>query len=121
MKLECPDREGIIEPVVFSDCTATVVPVMKSNNTSFQLSGDFKLTVIKTSKHDKYPIRTIEELFSTLKREKSFTKLDMSQTYQQHVFNDKSCKYVVIILIMVCFVTIGCQLECLQLLESSSE
>ena len=67
---------------------------MKSDKKSLRLSWNFKLTVNKASKIDKYPILEIEELFSTLAGEKFFTKLDMSQTYQQLVLDGESCRYV---------------------------
>lgn len=50
----------------------------------------------QVSKLGKYPIPKIEDLFVQLQGGRSFTKLDMSQAYQQIVLNEVSCKYVVV-------------------------
>ena len=95
-ELERLQKEGIIEPVQFADWAAPVVPVLKSDRKSLRLCGDFKLTVNKASKLDRYPIPKIEDLLSKLSGGKSFTKLDMAQAYQQLVLEEASRKYVVI-------------------------
>ena len=95
-ELDRLQSEGIIEPVQFADWAAPVVPVLKQDKKSLRLCGDFKLTVNKASKLDKYPIPKIEDLFAQLAGGKSFSKLDMSQAYQQLVLDEESRKYVVI-------------------------
>ena len=85
-----------IEPVQFADWAAPIVPVLKQDKKSLRLCGDFKLTVNQASKLDKYPIPKIEDLFSKLTGGKSFTKLDMSQAYQQLVLDKESREFVVI-------------------------
>ena len=57
--------------------------MLKSDKTSVRICGDFKLTVNQVSKLDRYPIPKIEDLFAQLAGGKSFTKLDLSQAYQQ--------------------------------------
>ena len=64
--------------------------------TSVHICGDFKLTVNQVSKLDRYPIPKIEDLFSQLAGGKSFTKLDLSQAYQQICLDVKSKPYVTI-------------------------
>ena len=44
------------------------------------------MTVNQASKLDRYPIPQVEDLLGTLAGGKSFTKLDVSQAYQQLVF-----------------------------------
>ena len=95
-ELDRLQRECIIEPVQFAEWAAPVVPVLKQDRKSLRLSGDFKLTVNKASKLDKYPIPKIEDLFARLAGGKSFSKLDMSQAYQQLVLDEESREYVVI-------------------------
>ena len=95
-QLDRLEREGIIEPVQFADWAAPVVPVLKQDKKSLRLCGDFKLTVNKASKLDKYPIPKIEDLFARLTGGKSFSKLDMSQAYQQLVLDEESHEYVMI-------------------------
>ena len=79
-ELDRLQREGIIEPVQFAEWAAPVMPVLKQDRKSLRLCGDFKLTVNKASKLDKYPIPKIEDLFAQLAGGKSFSKLDMSPT-----------------------------------------
>jgi len=95
-ELERLEKEGIIEPVQFAEWAAPVVPVLKSDKKSLRLCGDFKQTVNRASKLDKYPIPKIEDLFARLAGGKAFTKLDMSQAYQQLVLEEESRKFVVI-------------------------
>ena len=54
------------------------------------------MTVNHISKLDRYPIPKIEDLFATLEHGKEFTKLDLSQAYQQHTLDAESRNYVVI-------------------------
>ena len=89
-------QEGILTPIQHADWAAPIVPVMKADHQSVRICGDFKQTVNKASPLDKYPIPKIEDLFSQLAGGHKFTKLDMSQAYQQICLDDDSKKYVVI-------------------------
>ena len=89
-------QEGILSPIEHSEWAAPIVPVMKADCQSVRICGDFKQTVNKASPLDKYPIPKIEDLFSQLAGGQKFTKLDMSQVYQQICLDDESKKYVVI-------------------------
>lgn len=89
-------KEGTLEPVEYSDWAAPIVAVLKSDRKSIRICGDFRMTVNPISKLNKYPIPRIEDLFATLERRKTFTKLDLSQAYQQLSLDAKSRKYVVI-------------------------
>ena len=42
-EIECIEKEGVIEPVQFSDWAAPIVPVEKPDN-SVRLCGDYKVT-----------------------------------------------------------------------------
>ena len=95
-ELERLVSEGIIEPVQFADWAAPTVPVVKSDGKSLRICGDFKLTVNQASKLDRYPIPKVEDLFARLAGGKAFTKLDMSQAYQQLLLDEESRKYTVI-------------------------
>ena len=89
-------KEGTLEPVQFADWAAPIVPVLKADKSSVRICGDFKATVNQVSKLDRYPIPKIEDLFATLSGGKSFTKLDLSQAYQQVPLHESSKQYVVI-------------------------
>ena len=75
-------QQKIIEPIAYSDWAAPIVQVMKADGT-IRICGDFKLTVNKVSKLDRYPLPRIEDLFTNLFGGVAFTKLDLSQAYQQ--------------------------------------
>ena len=89
-------QEGILTPIQYSDWAAPIVPVMKADRQSVRICGDFKQTVNKVLPLDKYPIPKIEDLFSQVAGGQKFTKLDMSQAYQQICLDDESKKYVVV-------------------------
>jgi len=55
-----------------------------------------RLSIRRASKLDKYPIPKIEDLFARLAGGKAFTKLDMSQAYQQLALEEESRNFVVI-------------------------
>ena len=57
-------QENILTPIKHADWAAPIVPVMKADQQSVWICGDFKQTVNKASPLDKYPIPKIEDLFS---------------------------------------------------------
>ena len=54
------------------------------------------MTVNPVMKVHQFPVPTPEDLFATLARGTAFTKLDLSQAYQQVVLDPASRKYVTI-------------------------
>ena len=60
-------KEGIIEPVQFSEWAAPIVPVRKSDG-SVRICGDYRMTINQASKLDAYPLPKIEDLFTSLSR-----------------------------------------------------
>ena len=89
-------KEGTLEPVENADWAAPIVAVLKSDRKSVRICGDFRTTVNPISKLNQYPIPRVEDLFATLRGGKKFTKLDLSQAYQQLTLDEDSRKYVVI-------------------------
>ena len=87
--------EGTIEPVQFSEWAAPIVPIVKEDG-SVRICGDYKMTVNKVSKLDNYPIPKSEDLFASLNGGQQFTKLDMSQAYQQLKLDEHSKQYTTI-------------------------
>ena len=79
-----------------ADWAAPIVPILKLDGKSLRLCGDFKVTVNKAFKLDSYSIPKVEDLFATLAHGKAFSKLDMSQAYQQILLDDDSKKCVVV-------------------------
>ena len=91
-RLQCV---GVIRPVQFADWAAPIVPVQKSDG-RIRICGDYKITVNRAARLEKYPIPRIEELFASLAGGKAFTKLDLSHAYLQVPLDDESCHYVTI-------------------------
>ena len=72
-----------------------VVPIPKPDGT-VRLCGDFKITVNPALYIDQHPIPKAEDLFTTLAGGKKFSKLDLSQAYQQMLLHPDDQKYTTI-------------------------
>ena len=82
-------KEGTIEPVEFSEWATPIVPIVKEDGT-IRICGDYKQTINQAAKLENYPIPKIEDLYATLGEGKEFTKLDLSQAYQQLELDEES-------------------------------
>ena len=71
------------------------MPVEKSDG-NVRICGDYKVTVNRDAKLDKYPIPRIDDLFTRLAGGQRFSKLDLSHAYQQIQLDPDSRKYVTI-------------------------
>lgn len=94
-ELERLQTLGIIQPIQFSDWAAPIVPVLKDDG-RVRICGDYKVTVNRAAKVDKYPIPRIDELFTSLSGGKTFSKLDLSHAYLQVTLDEESREYVTI-------------------------
>ena len=61
LEFERLTKQGIIDPVKFSEWAAPIVPVLKPDN-SVRICGDYKVTVNLVSKLEQYPIPKLEDL-----------------------------------------------------------
>ena len=86
---------GVIEKVNYSDWAAPIVPVPKPDG-SIRICGDYKVTINPSLLVDQFSVPKTEDLFSTLAGGKKFSKLDLSQAYQQVLLEPDSRKYVTI-------------------------
>ncbi|GBP12725.1 Uncharacterized protein K02A2.6 [Eumeta japonica] len=73
---------GILKPVNYSDFASPIVPVLK-NNGSIRLCADCSVSFNKVLMIEKYPLPTVQGLFSKLHGGEQFTKLDLSMAYNQ--------------------------------------
>ncbi len=89
------EQLGVIEKVNYSDWGAPIVPVPKADH-SVRICGDYKVTINPVLQVDQFPLPKPEDLFATLAGGEKFTKLDLSQAYQQVVLEPESRKYVTI-------------------------
>ena len=94
-ELERLEKQDIITPVKFADWAAPIVPVEKRDG-SVRVCGDYKLTVNKVAKTEVYPIPRINEMFASLAGGLKFSKLDLSNAYQQIQLEEGSQKYVTV-------------------------
>ena len=70
--------------------------VVKSDKQSVRVCGDFRMTINPISRLNWYPIPKVDDLFANLGKGSFFTKLDLSQAYQQLPLDPESRKFVVI-------------------------
>ena len=84
--------------VVDVDLDGRPYPMELGTGAAFSLISEEtdKQTINPVSKLDRYPIPKVEDLFAKLSGGKTFTKLDLSQAYQQLLLDDDSKKYAVI-------------------------
>ena len=66
-----------------------IVPIMKKDG-SIRICGDYKITLNKISKLDKYQIPKIEDLYSNLAGGIQFTTLVLANAYLQMPLVQKS-------------------------------
>ena len=82
-------REGVIFKVERSDYGTPIVPVVKSDG-SIRLCGDYKITINPLLKDYHYPLPRIEDLFAVLGGGEQYTKLDLSNAFQQCILHEES-------------------------------
>ena len=89
------EERGVITRIERSDWAAPIVVVPKSDK-SLRICGDYKVTINAALQQDVYPLPTAEDLFATLSGGELFTKLDLSNAYQQLELTPDSVPYLVI-------------------------
>ena len=88
-------KEGTIEPFEFSEWATPIVPIVKEDGT-IRICGDYKQTINQSAKLDDYPTPKIEDFYATIRGGTEFTKLDLSQAYQQLELDRESQTYTTI-------------------------
>ena len=81
-------QEVTLEPVEFSEWATPIVPIVKEDGTIL-ICGGKKQSINQVAKLDNYPIPKIEDLYATLGEGMEFTRLDLSQAYQELELADK--------------------------------
>ena len=87
---------GHIEPVDVSEWVTRIVPVFKSNG-NIRICGDFKLTVNQFIIIGKYPLHTIDQIFTVLQEGNSFSELDLTHAYMQFPVDESSLHLLTIV------------------------
>ncbi|XP_052749157.1 uncharacterized protein K02A2.6-like [Galleria mellonella] len=88
-------RIGILKPVSYSKYASPIVAVLKKNN-EVRICGDYSGTINKILKVDSYPLPKLNELCASLHGCRYFSKLDLSQSYNQFLLDDQSQEYTCI-------------------------
>ena len=94
-ELDRLQQAGVIRPVEFSEWAAPIVPVLKSTG-EVRICGDYKVTINRAVKVDKYPIPNINDIYANLSGGQLYSKLDLSHAYQQVVLDEDSQKLTTI-------------------------
>lgn len=94
-ELDAMLRDGVIEPVDCSDWATPLVLVSKSDG-GLRICADFKVTLNPVLMVDRYPLPKIDDLLSNLAGGEEFTKIDLSQAYNQICLSEDSKQYCVI-------------------------
>lgn len=81
-ELDDLEKRGVIELVKNAEWATPLVLVVK-NNGKIRVCADYKVTVNKVMQDFKHPLPRIEELFAALQGGEHFTKLDLSNAYNQ--------------------------------------
>ena len=89
------ESAGILVKVDHSPWAAPIVAVPQKDG-KIRICGDYKVTVNQALEVDQYPLPKPKELFATLAGGQKFSKLDLSQAYQQLILDAESRKYVTI-------------------------
>ena len=86
---------GILQKVKHSEWAAPVVVVPKGDG-CLRVCGDYKQTINPVMVVDQYPLPRVEDLMLQLSGGQKFSKIDLSQAYQQVQLDEASRKFVTI-------------------------
>lgn len=89
-------NEGILEPVNFSEWATAIVPIQKSDGISVRICGDFKVTLNPQLCVEQYPMPNTNEILSKLAGTRYYSKIDLSQAFNQLKLDKDSQKLTVI-------------------------
>lgn len=93
LELERLQKDEIITPIETSLWGTPLVPVLKADGT-FRVCADYKTTLNRFLEEVKYPLPRIEEIFASLQGGVEFSKIDLSQAYNQFLLDEESAKLV---------------------------
>ena len=94
-ELQRLEENGVYRRIERSEWASPIVVVPKDNG-QMRLCGDYKVTINSSVVDQPYTLPTAEDIFATLAGGSQFTKLDLSNAYQQVVVEEKSRKYLTI-------------------------
>ena len=86
-ELDCLESSGILDNMDHSEWATPSVPVPKKDGT-FHICGDYKVSVNPALVVYQHPLPSVEKIFASLVGGQKFTKLDLSQAYQQLLLDE---------------------------------
>ena len=89
------ESAGIIEKVSHSYWAAPIVTVPKGDG-KLRICGDYKVTINPHLDINQYPLPKPDDLFTSLAGGQKFSKIDLTQAYQQMVLDGESREFVTI-------------------------
>lgn len=84
-------QNGVLIPIDNSDWGTPLVPVVKPNG-QIRICGDYKTTINRFLIDVKYPLPRIDQIFASMQGGELFTKLDLSNAYNQLILDKESQK-----------------------------
>ncbi|XP_053400415.1 uncharacterized protein K02A2.6-like [Mercenaria mercenaria] len=87
-------KDGVLEKVDTSEWATPIVPVPKKEG--IRICGDFKVTINPLLEVDQHPLPKIEDIFASLGKGKSFSKIDLKNAYLQVEVDEDSKQYLTI-------------------------
>nr|XP_047132680.1 uncharacterized protein K02A2.6-like [Hydra vulgaris] len=98
-ELDRLEDQGVWRKVQYSKWAAPIVPVLKNSKDPtgpLRICGDYKITVNQAAPVDNYPIPNITDQLATIAGGERYTKLDLSQAYQQLELDETSREFLTI-------------------------
>jgi hypothetical protein len=92
-ELDRLEEQGVWKRIQYSKWAAPTVVTLKDPSDPsgpIRICGDYKITINQTAPLDTYPIPKTEDQLATLTGGEKFTKLDLSQAYQQLELDEAS-------------------------------
>ena len=96
VELELLLQAKVIMPMQFSDWTASIIPVIKSDGNICRVCGDYKVTINAIAEPVVYPLPRVDNLFTALSGGTLFSKLKLSHAYHELELDEESKKYTTI-------------------------
>lgn len=91
-ELSTLEKEGVIVKVDNTKWCTALVPVVKANRTDIRVYANCKITGNKFLKDYNHPLPRAEDIFAALQRGQHFTKLDLSNAYNQFELDEDTSK-----------------------------
>lgn len=88
------EQKGMISPIISSEWSSPIVPVLRQNQT-IRICGSY-IGLNKNLEDIFYPLPRIDQIFASLSGNYKFSKIDLSDAYMQFELTDDSKKLVTI-------------------------